>query len=116
MKGTPLLLLSALLGVGSAAPSGSSGPTAHVRNGTYVGKHLKNSDYHQDLFLGVPFAQQPVGDLRFTLPQSLNETWTKTRDAKEYSDICVGYGVSISRRPKNNELMSVDGLYLVPHV
>lgn len=73
----------------NAAPSD---PTAHVLNGTYAG--VRNAHYQQDFFLGMPYAQQPVGDLRFTVPKSLNESWEGVRDAKEYSDICVGYGVS----------------------
>jgi triacylglycerol lipase len=81
-----------LLATVHAAPSTKS-PTATVRNGTYSGVH--SSTYDQDYFLGIPYAQQPVGDLRFTVPQSLNESWDGVHDAKDYSDICVGYGVGI---------------------
>jgi triacylglycerol lipase len=77
-----------------AVPTTKSSPTVKVRNGTYTGAH--SSTYDQDLFLGMPYAQQPVGNLRFTVPHSLNASWDGARDAKEYSDICVGYGVSIS--------------------
>lgn len=66
-------------------------PTVTVRNGTYIG--LRNPAYYQDFFLGIPYAQQPVGNLRFTVPQSLNDSWYGTREAMQYSDICVGYGV-----------------------
>jgi len=83
----------ALLATVHAAPSAKF-PTATIRNGTYSG--VRSDTYDQDFFLGIPYAQQPVGDLRFTVPQSLNETWKGSRDAKEYSDICVGYGVSCS--------------------
>lgn len=74
-----------------AVPTKSS-PTVAVRNGTYTG--VRSSTYNQDFFLGMPYAQQPVGNLRFTVPQSLNASWDDTRDATQYSDICVGYGVS----------------------
>lgn len=88
--------LFSLLAVGNAAPTkvarSTASPTAKVRNGTYVG--VTNTHYQQDFFLGMPYAQQPLGDLRFTVPQSLNESWSGERDAKEYSNICVGYGVS----------------------
>lgn len=83
------LLLTAV----HAVPTAKS-PTVTVRNGTYAGSHV--STYDQDLFLGIPYAQQPVGNLRFTVPHSLNTSWDGVRDAKEYSDICVGYGVSSS--------------------
>lgn len=76
-----------------AAPRAHSSPTVTVRNGTYAG--VQSTTYNQDFFLGMPYAQQPVGNLRFTVPQPLNESWSETRDAKEYSDICVGYGVSL---------------------
>lgn len=74
-----------------AVPTKSS-PTVAVRNGTYTG--VRSSTYNQDFFLGMPYVQQPVGNLRFTVPQSLNASWDDTRDATQYSDICVGYGVS----------------------
>ncbi|RHZ45901.1 carboxylesterase/lipase family protein [Aspergillus thermomutatus] len=80
----------ALWAVGSAAPSSVSNPKVQVRNGTYVG--VRDANNQQDFFLGMPYAQQPVGTLRFKVPQSLNESWEGERDAKEYSDICVGYG------------------------
>jgi triacylglycerol lipase len=81
----------ALWAVAHAAPSAKTAPTVAVRNGTYTGVH--STTYGQDFFLGMPYAQQPVGNLRFTVPQSMNESWNEARDAKEYSDICVGYGV-----------------------
>lgn len=84
--------LLALWASAHASPT-QSAPTVAVRNGTYIGVH--STTYNQDFFLGMPYAQQPVGNLRFTVPQPLKESWSEARDAKEYSDICVGYGVSI---------------------
>jgi len=69
---------------------GGSPPTVTVKNGTYIGRYLPQ--YDQDLFLGMPYAQPPVGNLRFTVPQSLNTSWRGTRPAEEYSVECVGYG------------------------
>ncbi|KAF5858013.1 hypothetical protein ETB97_004978 [Aspergillus alliaceus] len=85
-----IISLSMLWVASNASHSNITGPTARVRNGTYVG--ARNDHYQQDFFLGMPYAQQPVGDLRFTVPQPLNESWDRARNAKEYSDICVGYG------------------------
>lgn len=64
-------------------------PTAETRNGTVEGVHLKNFD--QDHFLGVPFAQTPVGDLRLRHPASLNSTWDGKLDATKRGLSCVGY-------------------------
>ena len=80
--------------------------TATVRNGTYVGIHSES--YNQDFFLGVPFAQPPVGSLRFRSPQPLNETWSALRDANAYSASCVGYGGDNLAYPSSSE----DCLYL----
>lgn len=66
-------------------------PTATTKNGTYVGRY--EPAYDTDYFLGMPFAQPPVGDLRFRNPRSLNESWSDTRNATEYSPQCIGYGM-----------------------
>lgn len=102
----------AFLAAVHAAPSTKS-PIATIRNGTYSGVH--SSTYDQDFFLGIPYAQQPIGNLRFTVPHSLNESWNGIRDAKEYSDICVGYGVSTLPFLPPNFISnySIDGFYLV---
>ncbi|KAF2126684.1 carboxylesterase family protein-like protein [Dothidotthia symphoricarpi CBS 119687] len=67
-----------------------STPTAHVKNGTYVGVH--SASYNQDFFLGIPYAQPPVGSLRFRNPASLNQSWSDARPAVQYSSACYGYG------------------------
>ncbi|KAL4926378.1 carboxylesterase/lipase family protein [Aspergillus undulatus] len=101
-----LLGLSVLAALSDAAPSSVAAPTADVRNGTYVG--ARNTNFNQDLFLGIPFAQQPVGNLRFALPQSLNETWDEAREAKAYSDICVGYGTDSIWYPQSEACLTLN--------
>lgn len=71
----------------------SSAPTVTVKNGTLVGEH--NAFYNQDFFKGIPYAQPPVGDLRFRVPVPLNSSWNGTKTATEFSPECVGYGVSL---------------------
>ncbi|OQE16020.1 hypothetical protein PENFLA_c029G04002 [Penicillium flavigenum] len=88
-----------------AVPTKSS-PTVAVRNGTYTG--VRSSTYNQDFFLGMPYAQQPVGNLRFTVPQSLNESWDGTRDATQYSDICVGYGTDSIWYPQSEACLTLN--------
>ncbi|KAH8696581.1 putative extracellular lipase [Talaromyces proteolyticus] len=65
-------------------------PTVSLKNGSYYGVY--NSNYNQDYFLGIPYTQPPLGELRLQVPQSLNETWTGTRNATQYSPECIGYG------------------------
>ncbi|QIW99505.1 hypothetical protein AMS68_005023 [Peltaster fructicola] len=64
-------------------------PTARIQNGSVTGVH--STTYNQDFFLGVPFAQPPVGELRFRNPQSLNSSYNN-HDASQYAPSCVGYG------------------------
>lgn len=63
----------------------SCGPLVNVLNGTLEGFSLTKPA--QDVFLGIPYAQAPIGDLRFRAPQSLNETWEGTKTAVEYSPV-----------------------------
>jgi carboxylesterase type B len=87
------LLLSSVLALGLAlqVAFGQSGaPSVSVQNGSYTGVH--SSTYDQDFFLGIPFAQPPVGNLRFRVPQSLNIAWEGSRNATAYYPECVGYG------------------------
>ncbi|KAF5667619.1 triacylglycerol lipase II [Fusarium heterosporum] len=71
----------------SLSPEAGSAPIVTVRNGTYAGVY--NSQYNQDYFLGVPFAQPPE---RFSVAQGLNASWEGVRQATKYSVHCYGYG------------------------
>ncbi|KIL88859.1 lipase 1 [Fusarium avenaceum] len=64
----------------------SSAPTVTIKNGTYAGVY--NTQYDQDFFLGVPFAQPPE---RFSIAQGPNTSWDGVRQATEYSLHCYGY-------------------------
>ncbi|KAI3529833.1 carboxylesterase [Colletotrichum abscissum] len=65
-------------------------PTVDLKNGSYYGVY--NEPHDQDFFLGMPYAQPPVDNLRFRVPQPLNSSWDGTRNATEYSPLCFGYG------------------------
>lgn len=65
-------------------------PKATIKNGTVLGVH--SAEYNQDYFLGVPYAQPPVGPLRFQTPKSINKPWGSPLQATKYSAACVGYG------------------------
>ncbi|KAJ6086407.1 hypothetical protein N7467_005321 [Penicillium canescens] len=92
--------------IAQAAPNAKFVPTVTVRNGTYSG--VRSATYAQDFFLGMPYAQQPVGNLRFAVPQPLNESWEGTRDAKNYSDICIGYGTDSIWYPQSEACLTLN--------
>jgi carboxylesterase type B len=91
---TAFLALSLALSRQSLATTNNNNnitfPTAHTLNGTYIGLH--NSSTNLDYFLGIPFAQAPINDLRFRNPRSLNTSWTGNRLAHNLGTTCVGYG------------------------
>lgn len=72
-------------------------PEANTLNGTYAGLYL--AEFDQDVFLGMPYAQDTGGQNRFRVPQALNESWEEIRDAKQYSHACP------------DESMESDGVY-----
>ncbi|KAH7144124.1 Alpha/Beta hydrolase protein [Dactylonectria estremocensis] len=69
-------------------------PSVNLENGTYVG--VRNEHYSQDFFLGIPYAQPPIGSLRFAPPQPLTESFDDARSATEYGLMCIGYGSDTS--------------------
>lgn len=90
------LFVTALSGLAWIAPvtAGSCSPKVNLTNGTYMGVH--NKQYSQDFFLGIPYAQPPVGSLRFKSPEPLTEAFGEPRTATEYGWMCVGYGSDTS--------------------
>lgn len=82
--------MQAFLWVLLFASKSLSSPTAKTLNGTYVGLH--NSTTGIDYFLGIPYAQAPVKDLRFRNPVSLNSSWDGLKKAQSIGNSCVGYG------------------------
>jgi hypothetical protein len=73
------LALSVCAGIASCAPTNVTGPTAQIKNGTLQGVY--SPEYDQDFFLGIPYAQPPVGNLRFRSPVALNESWSGAKTA-----------------------------------
>ncbi|PSK54029.1 Secreted lipase [Elsinoe australis] len=78
-----LLALAPLPGVLCAAP------TAQVKNGTVQG--IYSEPWNQDQFLGIPYAQPPLGSLRFRRPQSLNTSYDGVLDASRYGYSCYQF-------------------------
>ncbi|TVY82860.1 Lipase [Lachnellula suecica] len=90
----PVLWLTSVLCSAEAIATSSAAPFATVLNGTYAGKYVP--EWQQDQFLGIPFAIPPLGPLRFAWPQSLNSSFTETRNVTEYGYSCMQYGSTFS--------------------
>ncbi|KAF7555267.1 hypothetical protein G7Z17_g2312 [Cylindrodendrum hubeiense] len=88
--------------IGSVAASRHSAPKVAVKNGTYSG--IYSTEYDQDYFLGIPYAQKPN---RFALAKGLDSKWKGTHQATEYPPHCYGYGSD-----QNGYEQSEDCLYL----
>jgi len=87
----------------SAAPD-----LVKTANGTVSGSGRQPSGVR--IFKGLPFAQPPVGDLRWREPQPVKD-WTGVRDAKQFGPRCMQapiFGDMGFRAPS----MSEDCLYL----
>src|SRR6266496_2728567 len=78
------LLLSAILTPPLALFGGSSSPRVKVESGIVEGKH--NGPVH--VFLGIPYAAPPVGDLRWKPPVPIAK-WMGVRKATEFGAHCM---------------------------
>ncbi|KAI0815980.1 alpha/beta-hydrolase [Xylaria sp. FL0064] len=79
-------LLSVLIAAAATASTTAADPVVRVLNGSYEGLHLPS--FGQDVFLGIPYAQDTGGRNRFRAPQALQETWDGVREAKRYGPAC----------------------------
>lgn len=102
------VLLAAFVFLRSLAPPERPTPIADVSSerllaqGPVVG-FAAESDTHA--WLGLPYAQPPVGPLRWRAPQP-PETWVETRDALEFGRPCVQPGSPVAGVPAEDD----DGL------
>jgi para-nitrobenzyl esterase len=64
------------------------GSSAPCRACTHQGLVQGMSDRASCEYLGIPYAQPPVGDRRFTAPQPAN-SWTGVRQATAYGAACI---------------------------
>lgn len=81
--------LLALLASSVSALADCSYPTVAIQNGTLVG----NSTNKVDSFIGIPYAQPPVGDLRLRPPQTFNKHFG-TLKVQDLANRCVSMGMS----------------------
>jgi para-nitrobenzyl esterase len=95
----------------NADPTATSGGTARAGADptvvdTTAGPIQGTDDGSVRRYLGVPFAQPPVGRLRFAMPQP-PVPWTKVRDATQMGPVCAQVGPDATK-PNGSE----DCLYL----
>ncbi|KAF4556295.1 Carboxylesterase-like protein 15 [Elsinoe fawcettii] len=69
-------------------------PSVQVKNGTIQGRY--SEQWQQDQFLGIPYAQPPVGNLRFRQAQSINTSYDGVLDATRYGYSCYQFGSSFN--------------------
>ncbi|CAO1625081.1 unnamed protein product [Sympodiomycopsis kandeliae] len=88
----------------------ASDPVAHTRDqGTFRG--LFSDDTHTEVFHGIPYAQPPLGDLRFQRTQPVKPyIGRETRDATKVNKFAMQ-----STEPTYDEYTSEDCLYLQIH-
>jgi len=80
MKNTILLLLIAISPITFAFAQSTDGPQVKIANGLLQGV-VETSGIHS--FKGIPYAQPPVGDLRWKQPQS-PKNWKGVRQADHF--------------------------------
>lgn len=109
MLGAGLLQFSAIAQAANCSSPSYGPPTVSTLNGSFYGSH--NARYNVDSFLGLPYVQPPVGDLRYRAPQALNTSWTGLKNATQYGYRCVGYDVSILRLQENVKSIADSGAF-----
>ncbi|TKR81962.1 hypothetical protein L596_015751 [Steinernema carpocapsae] len=72
---------------------------------------LRNGE-KANVFLGIPYAKPPVGELRLEHPQKLDK-WTEVKEAKEFAAACHGHHLLTAKymEPEGTEF-SEDCLFL----
>ncbi|KAL5585704.1 hypothetical protein FOVSG1_013396 [Fusarium oxysporum f. sp. vasinfectum] len=94
----------------SASPVSRAGPLVKLQNGTLEG--LYNPTYHQDIFLGIPYASPPVGSLRLQKPTP-PKAWNGTKMADSHGPWCMGNSMHLAGFSQTMpEDMSEDCLHL----
>ncbi|GAB1603549.1 acetylcholinesterase-like [Argonauta hians] len=95
----------------------AEGTTVRTTSGKISGSRISVLNTDIDVFLGIPFAKPPVGDLRFRRPEPV-EPWNGVKETKEFSASCIQYNSKKYDKIKDLQLwklppkISEDCLYL----
>jgi para-nitrobenzyl esterase len=104
---TCCIAVSMLIPTASANAQSSTGPLVTVAGGKVQGSLLSSPG--AAVFKGIPYAQPPVGDLRWREAQSV-KSWTGVRQATEYGAPCAQNDAGWNKN--SAEKSSEDCLYL----
>ncbi|GAB1603547.1 cholinesterase 2-like [Argonauta hians] len=66
----------------------TEGTTVRTTSGKISGSRISVLNTDIDVFLGIPYAKPPVGDLRFRRPEPV-EPWNGVKETKTYSNSCM---------------------------
>ncbi|TPX09123.1 uncharacterized protein E0L32_001614 [Thyridium curvatum] len=99
--------LGAVACIAGTTSAAACPPTAKLSTGTYYG--VQSTEYAQDKFLGIPYAQPPVGRLRFASPEPLTESFGQ-RNATNFGWMCIGYGSDTANlgNPVNEDCLTLN--------
>jgi len=110
-----IFALNALCGMVCIAPTSSKGQTnncfpvqTRIENGTIEG--LYDTKTSLQLYLGIPFAQPPVGELRWKAPQPA-ENWNGVKETKKFGPRAV-QGIVFGDMNARSNGINEDCLYL----
>ena len=86
---TPVVALALLGGYAAGVAAQPRSPTATVDSGPLIGRATSPPDSNiiVNQFLGIPFAEPPVQDLRFRPPQSISP-WHTPLEVQQQPDSC----------------------------
>ncbi|XP_040077302.2 acetylcholinesterase-1 [Ixodes scapularis] len=107
------LVICARLVISASNPS-SDTPVVHTDHGPILGRKLTLPARHVDAFYGIPFAEPPVGKLRFQKPVPA-KPWKGIYNATEKPKPCWQYDVpysTITLNYLNASISSEDCLFL----
>ena len=94
----------------SALPCAAAIAGPQVRTSAGVVQGIEDEKTGISMFLGVPFAQPPVGELRWQPPQPV-KSWTGVREADQFSARCMQRPLFADMNFRSREV-SEDCLYL----
>jgi carboxylesterase type B len=81
------IFLLEIISVIKSEENNSNSISVTIKNGKINGKTENFDDKEVNVFLGIPYAEPPIGDLRFKKPLPVKE-WSEPIDATKWSSPC----------------------------